>query len=697
VYARRNDPDQDYPPLFLQQDGTLSFAPLYLSSPEAADKLAVQTFDNLLRDSALPDDKHQISDLPDLLRRIDRSPLDDRKVDLLLVVPPDFRQQLQQNGRPTLYLLTREKDQHARLVTNRVRSILGRWKKYLKDMRLVRQGLSADFDQAFEVWDAEEAKPSEKRETEDLFDMLVKVFPFILVMWSLAGALYPAVDLCAGEKERGTMETLLISPASREEIVWGKFLTIWIFSAVTALLNLISMALTTWQFSSIVPHDTFRIGALIWGVVLLLPLSAFFSAICLAVGAYARSSKEGQYYLMPLFLITMPLIFLTLAPGVELNPFYSMVPVTGVALLLQKLMAAGIPDRALWLYFLPVLAPMLIYSWLALRWAIEQFQREEVLFREAERLDIGLWMRSLFVEKEDLPGKALALLCFGLILTLQWICLGVPTSLSVASSIVSNLGFVAAPPLFMSLLLTGQPRQGLGLRAAPWWSWLVAAALGLLLFLPLAELTYLILQQLPGLTILIEQAKVLMKESPSPMERVLIFVGLVFLPAVCEELAFRGFMLSGFRHRFHPLAAIFLSSFLFALYSMSVVLFVPQFLFAVVLSFLVLRSGSVLPAMLCRLVNQTLVMLPLLWPSVSKGLTNPEGSLADYSPLRILLTLASLLLSAILLAAIGLLGRRTADRGSSPPGKDRPCPDPLSPHGSFGKGVVSGTRSQCET
>ena len=122
-------------------------------------------------------------------------------------------------------------------------------------------------------------------------------------------ALYPAVDLCAGEKERGTMETLLISPAGREEIVWGKFLTIWVFSAVTALLNLLSMALTTWQAGTIVPGASFSPWALFWGVALLLPLSAFFSAVCLAVGAYARSSKEGQYYLMPLFLVTMPLIF----------------------------------------------------------------------------------------------------------------------------------------------------------------------------------------------------------------------------------------------------------------------------------------------------------------------------------------------------------------------------------------------------
>ena len=98
------------------------------------------------------------------------------------------------------------------------------------------------------------------------------------------------------------METLLISPASREEIVWGKFLTIWVFSAATALLNLAQHGhhhLAVQQQA--MPQGAFRPAALFWGVLLLLPLSAFFSAVCLAVGAYARSSKEGQYYLMPLF------------------------------------------------------------------------------------------------------------------------------------------------------------------------------------------------------------------------------------------------------------------------------------------------------------------------------------------------------------------------------------------------------------
>src|SRR6202008_1234961 len=111
---------------------------------------------------------------------------------------------------------------------------------------------------------------------ENLFNVLVRVFPFVLVMWSLAGALYPAVDLCAGEKERGTMETLLISPAGREEIVLGKFLTIWIYSAGTALLNLGSMGLTSWQCAKQFPLGALPLESLAWCMILLLPLSAFF-------------------------------------------------------------------------------------------------------------------------------------------------------------------------------------------------------------------------------------------------------------------------------------------------------------------------------------------------------------------------------------------------------------------------------------
>ena len=190
----------------------------------------------------------------------------------------------------------------------------------------------------------------------------------------------------------------------------------------------------------------------------------------------------------------------------ELNPFYSMVPVTGVALLLQRLISPDPHQVDPWLYFIPVLAPMVIYSWLALRWAIEQFQREEVLFREAERLDVGLWLRRLFREKEALPTAGQAFFCFALLMVLRWLSLGFGRDRSVLDvTAVCQLAFTAAPPLFMALLLTTRPRQGLALRLPPWWSWPAAAVLAVLCVPPLAWLTLLVLDQFPALKQLLQE------------------------------------------------------------------------------------------------------------------------------------------------------------------------------------------------
>ncbi len=418
VYGDGNLPTDlpaGHSPLLVEAAGGSRVAPEYL---EGADQTGTP------RTPPAPIDVHRLPHPATTDDAAYRKPLDDRAVDLVVIVPPDFADDLRAETRASLRILARDNDEESHLTDIRFTNALNRWKKALKEERL--QALPSGFDDPFRIDRTKPAGSAAERANTDLFSLLLRVFPFILVMWSLAGALYPAVDLCAGEKERGTMETLLISPASREEIVWGKFLTIWVFSAATALLNLLSMGLTAWNLSGRLPNDAFKPAVMLWSALLVLPLSAFFSAVSLAVGAYARSTKEGQYYLMPLFLVTMPLIFLTLAPGVELNPFYSMVPVTGVALLLQRLIIVS-PDAhqaTPWLYFIPVLAPMVVYSWLALRWAIEQFQREEVLFREAERLDVGLWLRRLFRDKEALPTAGEAFFCFALLLVLRWASFG---------------------------------------------------------------------------------------------------------------------------------------------------------------------------------------------------------------------------------------------------------------------------------
>jgi sodium transport system permease protein len=322
---------------------------------------------------------------------------------------------------------------------------------------------------------------------------------------------------------------------------------------------------------------------------------------------YARSSKEGQYYLMPLFLVTLPLVLLTLAPGVELNAFYALVPVTGVALLIQKLMLASSFDKVPWLYFGPVLATVALYSLLALRWAVEQFQREEVLFREAERLDLGLLFKRLFRRKESLPSVGQAVFCFALAVGLRWLFLGTGgAALYPGNTAVAYLTLLA-PTLFMAVLLTRRPDLTLGLRPPAYWTLMLTGVLSCL--------------ALPAGLWLWGQARALVPaldeyaanggptgtllagpdDRPNPFVWLPYFLLLALLPAVAEELTFRGFVLAGMRRRFSPRVAVVVSAFFFGLYQIDLAAFLPAFLAGVGLGLLATRARSVLPGVMAHL------------------------------------------------------------------------------------------------
>ncbi len=589
----------------------------------------------------------------EFLEHADGSELEDKRVDVLLSAPDEFFEQLVAGeklraNRPALRVYSRLDDDHSRLALRRLTPFLDAWKAELKQVRLARRGLPSQFDDPFDV--REPNAPVAAPPGQGVVDMVIRVFPFMLIMWSLAGALYPAVDLCAGEKERGTMETLLITPAGREEIVLGKFLTIWVFSAGTALLNLLSMGLTTWHFSHLLPQGGLPLGGLFWCVVLSLPQAALFSAISLSIGAYARSTKEGQYYLMPLFIISMPLMFLTLAPGVELNPIYSLVPITGVALLMQRLMVAGSLEQVPWLYFLPVLVPIAIYSWLALRWAIVQFHREEVLFREAERLDLRLWLRRLLRDKEPLPTTGQAFFCFGLILLLRWLSLGLGAQwpLEVHTGI-SLIAFVAAPALFMAVMLNSRPRDALNLNTPSLREIGLAALLAMLLLPPTMGLTQAVAQWFPHWLQdrhpLVEILRaVVAGDELSQGHFAAYLLAFALLPALCEELAFRGFLLSGLRRRFRPRDAVLVSAFLFALYHMNAFLFLPAFFLGVALGLLTLRSRSLLPAIALHFLHNGVLIASV-----------PLGQLSDFYLPAALRPLWPWVVGACLALALALL------------------------------------------
>jgi len=217
----------------------------------------------------------------------------------------------------------------------RLTDVWRRWNEQIGETNLTARGLPANAAKPFELATTNLADETGHRGAA----VWAKILPVLLLLWAMTGAFYPAVDLCAGEKERGTLETLLCSPAERSEIVVGKLLTIMVFSMATAVLNLLSLGLTGWLVMARLPQfGPPPASAAVWLAIALVPVSALFSALCLALAAFARSTKEGQYYLIPLLLVTLPLVVLPMAPGVELNLGNSLIPVTGVVLLLRSML-----------------------------------------------------------------------------------------------------------------------------------------------------------------------------------------------------------------------------------------------------------------------------------------------------------------------------------------------------------------------
>jgi sodium transport system permease protein len=329
-----------------------------------------------------------------LLSSIDRGPLDSREVDAIVVIPPDLMTGIDQGTKPEIRILGRDGDETSKLAVARVEAVVGRWRERVKEVRFARRGLPADFDQPVSIIDPDDTKPAETRTAEELRDVFVKFLPFLLVMWTMAGALHPAIDLTAGEKERGTMETLLISPAGRTEIVAGKFLAVFVFSYMSALWNLLWMAAGALLLGQFLPSRILEFSGLGWAALLTAPLAALFSSLALGLGAFARSTKEGQYYLLPLMVMTLPLSMFALTPGLKLTPALSAVPVSGLSLILQNLMAVSGEPVSIWSWLFGV-GSLVGCVGLALTWAAWQFRREAVLFRGEEGPSLRTWLRML--------------------------------------------------------------------------------------------------------------------------------------------------------------------------------------------------------------------------------------------------------------------------------------------------------------
>jgi sodium transport system permease protein len=210
------------------------------------------------------------------------------------------------------------------------------------------------------------------------------MLPYLYIIFCFLGAMYPAIDLAAGEKERGTLETLLLVPIARWQVVLGKFLVVFVAGVVAALLTIAGLGGWLWWRSSELGGDLGAVLAAIGTVDLLLiatmliPTAAIFASLLLGISIYAKSFKEAQSYIAPLNMLVILPAFLAMLPGVELDWTTASIPITNISLAIKELIK-GTMDHTM---LIAILGSSTVLAGALLAASTWWFGREDVLFRQ---------------------------------------------------------------------------------------------------------------------------------------------------------------------------------------------------------------------------------------------------------------------------------------------------------------------------
>ncbi len=448
-------------------------------------------------------------------------------------------------------------------------------------------------------------------------DMLATMVPLVLVLMTMAGAVYPAIDLTAGERERGTMEALIVSPTPTYQLLLAKYSAVVTVSLLTAIANLLAMTITLWASGMgklIFGEAALSVGLIGQILALLILFTTFFSALLLAITSFAKSFKEAQAYLIPVMLLALTPGVLSLLPGVRFTSTLATIPLVNIVLMARQALTDGVE----WNTSMIAVLCTGIYAGAALAVASRLFGANA-----SSHGSQGSW-RDLIrrpEEYQDYPRPDQMAMTMAALFPLYFVASSVLPStsrlLGTRLAIAAAVSFVLIMGLPILFALYRKLKFWTTFRLYPgsfsqwrWWlpgmlllgvsTWTIAHEILLYSQIFIGGIDA---KRLGEVATFANQ----LRELPLP------FVLFVFAitPAVCEEVFFRGFVLGSLNSYSRPLA-IGLSAVLFGLMHVltSNVLMIERFLpttfIGIVLAWVALRTGSLWPGMIFHAVHNGL-------------------------------------------------------------------------------------------
>ncbi|MEM1007720.1 MAG: ABC transporter permease subunit/CPBP intramembrane protease, partial [Myxococcota bacterium] len=452
-------------------------------------------------------------------------------------------------------------------------------------------------------------------------DLLGRILPLLIVLMTVMGAFYPAIDLTAGEKERGTLETLLTAPISSLEIVAGKYLTVLCIALLTGLLNLLSIGFTFRQSIQLsgargaLSMDV-HVGQIALLVLWIFLTAALAAALMLTIASLARSFKEGQNYVTPAYMASFFPAFLTTLPASEATTLSALVPFMNVSFAMKH----TLKNNLSWSFSGLTLLSMVLMIAVCVRLAARFFQHEELLFRSHPIS----WKR-LFLDASESSSESVSkpsvrdvlVLCAVLFVLLFYVGMEAQK----ASLLVGLL--ITLWVLFLGVTAIWSRVRGFNFQET----------FSLRTFSPrlIPPTITLVLSLFPF--VIVFSAIISSWFSPAQQQQFeqlnhhllrffeqqplwLLWFVIAFSAGFCEEFVFRGFVFSGLRQRLHPGWAMVWSGLLFGLFHLQLVRLFPTTVLGILLGWLCWRSGSIFLAMFAHTLHNTLVLW-ISWHSES--------------------------------------------------------------------------------
>ena len=272
-------------------------------------------------------------------------------------------------------LLVDREDFRSESAEQRLRELIARITNRTVEQRKRERNLPASFDQPFDIAVIDISAPP---------SILGQILPLILILMTITGAIYPAIDLTAGERERGTLESLMVCPVPVIDLIVGKFLVVTTVAIMGAALNLASVTATVYfgGFDKMIARSG---GGIPWGTMLfilltLIPFAVLMSAIMIAVCSYARTFKEAQNYVTPVIMAVLIPGGIAALPATTLQGVMLVMPVGNMVLLARDLLLGAVVP---WHSLATVLLSTTLYATAAVAVAASVFGKESVVFADA--------------------------------------------------------------------------------------------------------------------------------------------------------------------------------------------------------------------------------------------------------------------------------------------------------------------------